>query len=144
MIRVYVNQFCSEIGCSPETIYNENTRTWYFVRGTASVEVFMSSYETNVKTIRTFMRVFAPVVAIPTDTIKRMELFAELLKLNCSYMGVKLATIPEKGFVYAVAERDIDGMDYTEFKTTIGDLGSWADQLDDLLQARYGTPASLN
>lgn len=64
MIRVYVNRFCSEIGCTPESIYNETTRSWFFVRGTASVEVFMSSYETNVKTIRTFMRVFAPVCAI--------------------------------------------------------------------------------
>ena len=59
-------------------------------------------------------------------------------------MGVKLSIIPEKGYVYAVAERDIEGMDYLEFKTFISDLGYWADQLDDVLHKRFGATAALN
>ena len=59
-------------------------------------------------------------------------------------MGVKLGTIPDKAHVYAIAERDIDGMDYDEFKLLISDLGYWADQLDDILRTRFGSSTSLN
>ena len=76
--------------------------------------------------------------------IKKIQLYEEALQNNTTYMGLKLSIVPEKGFVYAVAERDIEGMDYTEFKTLISDLGYWADQLDDLLLQRFGSAASLN
>lgn len=144
MVRVYVNQLCAEIGCTPESIYNKENNSWFFTRGSSSVEVFMTSYETVVKTVRTFVRCFSPVYALPADNQKKVQLYEEALQNNTKYMGVKLSIIPEKGFVYAVAERDIEGMDYTEFKTLISDLGYWADQLDDILLQRFGSAASLN
>lgn len=144
MVRVYVNQLCAEIGCTPESIYSKENNSWFFTRGSASVEVFMTSYETVVKTVRTFVRCFSPVYAIPADNQKKVQLYEEALQNNTKYMGVKLSIIPEKGFVYAVAERDIEGMDYSEFKTLISDLGYWADQLDDILLQRFGSAASLN
>ena len=144
MVRVYINQLCAEIGCTPESIYSKENNSWFFTRGSASVEVFMTSYETVVKTVRTFVRCFSPVCAIPADNQKKIQLYEEALQNNTTYMGLKLSIVPEKGFVYAVAERDIEGMDYTEFKTLISDLGYWADQLDDLLLQRFGSAASLN
>lgn len=144
MVKVYINQLCAEIGCTPESIYNKETNSWFFTRGSASVEVFMSSYETAVKTIRTFVRCFSPVFALPVDGKLRMDLYHEILQQNVKFMGVKLSVIPEKGFMYAIAERDIDGMDYTEFKTLVSDLGFWADQLDDVLKERFGSNVSLN
>ena len=144
MVKVYVNQLCAEIGCTPESIYNAETKSWYFTRGSVSLEVFMSSYETVVKTVRTFVRCFSPIFAIPADAMKKAQLYEEALANNSTFMGVKLSILPEKGFVYAVAERDIDGMDYIEFKTLISDLGSWADQLDNQLHARFGSTTALN
>jgi hypothetical protein len=144
MVKVYVAQLCAEIGCTPESIYNETSNSWYFTRGSASVEVFMSSYETVVKTIRTFVRCFSPIYALPVDPVKKAQLLQEAMQNNATFMGVKLATLPDKGYVYAVAERDIDGMDYLEFKTLISDLGSWADQLDNMLVERFGSTTALN
>ncbi|MEO8403613.1 MAG: YbjN domain-containing protein [Chitinophagaceae bacterium] len=144
MVKVYVNQLCAEIGCTPESIYSKENNSWFFTRGSASIEVFMSSYETVVKTVRTFVRCFSPVFAIPADNMKKVQLYEEALRNNTNFMGVKLSIMPEKGYVYAVAERDIDGMDYTEFKTLISDLGYWADQLDNLLQERFGSTVTLN
>jgi len=144
MVKVYVNQLCAEIGCTPESIYSKENNSWFFTRGSATVEVFMSSYETVVKTIRTFIRCFSPVYALPADNQKKMLLYQEALQNNASFMGVKLGIMPEKGFMYAVAERDIEGMDYTEFKTLISDLGYWADQLDNILHQRFGSTAALN
>jgi hypothetical protein len=144
MVQVYVNQLCAEIGCTPESIYIKESNSWLFSRGSASIEVFMNSYETAVQTVRTFVRCFAAVLPIPTDADKKAQLYAEAMQSNATYMGVKLAILPEKGFMYAVAERDIDGMDFIEFKTLISDLGFWADQLDDMLVERFGSTAALN
>ena len=144
MVKVYINQLCSEIGCTPESIYSAENNSWSFTRGSVYVEVFLSSYETNVKTVRTFIRCFSPIYAIPTDTLKKAQLFEEALQNNTNCMGVKLSIIPSKGYVYAVAERDIDGMDYTEFTTMLSDLGYWADQMDDALRLRFGSTTALN
>jgi len=55
MVKVFfINQLCAEIGCTTED-YNKESNSWFFTRGSASVEVFMTSYETSVKTIRTFI-----------------------------------------------------------------------------------------
>ncbi len=142
MVKVYINQLCAEIGTTSEAIYNANSKSWYFSRGSASIEVFMTSYETASKTIRTFIRCFCPIYPLPVDKQKQLDLFIGALEANTQYMGVKISSIQEKGFLYAVAERDIDGMDYNEFKTLVSDIGYWADQLDDFLSARFGTPVT--
>jgi hypothetical protein len=144
MVKVYVNQLCAEIGCTPESIYSKENNSWFFTKGSASIEVFMSSYETVVKTVRTFVRCFSPVYALPADNQKKMQLYNEALQNNSNFMGVKLSIIPDRGYMYAVAERDIEGMDYIEFKTLISDLGYWADQLDNALHERFGSTAALN
>jgi len=144
MVKVYVNQLCAEIGCTPESIYSKENNSWFFTRGSASIEVFMSSYETVVKTVRTFVRCFSPIYALPVDNQKKMQLYHEALQNNTNFMGVKLSIMPDKGYMYAVAERDIEGMDYIEFKTLISDLGYWADQLDNALHERFGSTAALN
>lgn len=144
MVTVYVNQLCTEIGCTPESIYNKEYNSWSFTRGSASIEVSMCSYETVVKTVRTFVRCFSPVYALPADNTKKIQLFQEALQNNSTMMGIKLGIIPDMGYMYAIAERDIDGMDYNEFKTLVSDLGYWADQLDDLLKERFGATANLN
>jgi len=144
MVKVYVNQLCSEIGCTADSIYNKESNSWFFTRGSISIEIFMTSYETAVKTVRTFVRCFSPIFPIPADALKKAQLYEEAMQNNTNFMGVKLSIIPSKGFVYAVAERDIDGMDYTEFTTLISDLGYWADQMDDALVQRFGSTTALN
>jgi hypothetical protein len=121
MIHVYVQQLCKKIGITEESIYNKERKAWYFTKGKISIEVFMTSYETVRKTIRTFLRVFSPIYSVPKEPQKQLELYQGALEANAQYMGVKIATIVEKGFVYAVAERDIEGMDYNEFLTVIND-----------------------
>jgi hypothetical protein len=144
MVNVYINQFCVEIGCTADSIYSKDANSWNFTRGSASVELVLTSYETAVKTVRTFVRCFSPVCPIPADAAKKAQLFEEALENSTTFMGAKLGIIPERGYMYAIAERDIDGMDYEEFKTLVTDLGYWADQLDDMLIQRFGTTAALN
>lgn len=140
MVKVYVNQLCAEIGTAADDIYNPQSKAWYFNRGSSTIEVFMTSYETVNKTVRTFIRCFAAIYPLPADPQKKLDLFQGALEANSQYMGVKISTLANKGFMYAVGERDIEGMDYKEFVTLISDLGYWADKLDDFLKERFGQP----
>lgn len=140
MVKVYINQLCAEIGVDPKVVYNAQSQAWYFTRGSSVLEVYMKSYETARKTIRTFVRVFSPIYTLPHDPQKQLDVAKAALEANSQFMGVKLASIASKGHLYAVAERDIEGMDYNEFITLVNDLGFWADKLDDHLKERFGAP----
>ena len=57
-------------------------------------------------------------------------------------MGVKIGTLAERGYMHAIGERDIEGMDYAEFVALINDVAFWSDHLDELLKSRFGEPES--
>ena len=145
MAKVYVQQLALEAGTTADAVYNKQNDAWYFTKGSVTVEVFFSSYNTVRNTIRTFLRCFAPVYSLPQQPEMQAAINKRILEMNGNFMGVKLSRIADKPFVYAVAERDIQGMDYNEFATTVYDLASWADQLDDLLIQEFGhSTAALN
>ncbi|MBC7775859.1 MAG: hypothetical protein H7246_10535 [Phycisphaerae bacterium] len=54
MIKVYINQLCTQIGTTPESVYSPEFNSWNFSKGAQNIEVFFTSYETSVKTVRTF------------------------------------------------------------------------------------------
>ena len=139
-VKAYINRLCTEAGADPEKIYSHQNNAWYFARGASTLEVFFTSYETSDKTERIFLRCFSTIYPIPIDLPKRQELYHVALEINARNMGVKIGTIAEKGHLYAIGERDIEGMDYAEFVTLISDVGYWADHLDDLLKSRFGEP----
>lgn len=145
MIKVYINQLCTQIGISPEAVYSAEFNSWNFAKGVQNIEIFFTSYETSVKTVRTFIRCFSPIYVLPQDPQKQLDLYRVAMENNAQFMGVKMGTLPAKGFLYAIAERDIEGMDYLEFTTLIGDLGYWAEHLSGVLRNKIGEPqTSLN
>lgn len=145
MIKVYINQLCTQIGTSSEAVYSAEFNSWNFAKGAQNIEIFFTSYETSVKTVRTFIRCFSAIYPLPIEPQRQLDLFRIAMENNTQFMGVKMGTIPQKGFLYAVAERDIEGMDYEEFTTLIGDLGYWAERLSENLRSKIGVPqTSLN
>jgi hypothetical protein len=140
MVKKYINQLCIDAGADPEKIYSATNNAWYFSRGASTLEVFLSSNETSENKTRTFIRCFSTIYPIPVDTIKRMELYYVALEVNARNMGVKIGTMANKGYMYAIGERDIDGMDYAEFVTLVSDVGYWADHLDELFKQQFGGP----
>ena len=139
-VKEYINRLCVEAGADPEKIYSPHNNAWYFARGSSTLEVFFTSYETADKTERTFLRCFSTIYPIPLDAVTRQELYNVALEVNARNMGVKIGTMSDRGYMYAIGERDIDGMDYPEFITLISDVAYWADHLDDLLKSRFGEP----
>lgn len=133
-IRLYIDRLCREIGTTADAIYNPKTGAWYFSRGSSTIEVFLTAYETENGSVRTFLRCFAPLHVIPPDHISKADFFYAALEANTRYMGIKLGSIASKGLLCAIAERDIENMSYAELVTLIADLGYRADLLDDSLQ----------
>lgn len=141
-VKAYINRLCTEAGADPQKIYSAQNDAWYFSKGSVTLEVFFTSYEAADASVRTFIRCISPIYPIPIDSGKRLELYHVALEINSRNTGVKLGTISEKGHMYAIAERDIEGMGYAEFIILVNDVAYWADKLDDLLKSRFGEPSS--
>jgi hypothetical protein len=136
IVKSYINHLCHETGTTADAIYNPKTGAWYFARGSSTIEVFMTSYETGEKTIRTFLRCFAPLHVLPANIVQKLDFLESALAINTQYTRIKLG-ITDKGLLCAIGERDIEGMDYTEMITLITDVGYRADQLDDFLKKKF-------
>jgi hypothetical protein len=136
-VRLYIDRLCRETGTTADAVYNPKTGAWYFARGSSTIEVFLTSYETEQGSIRTFIRCFAPLHVIPPDTVDKLDFFHSALEANTRYMGIKLGTIAGKGLLCAIGERDIEGLGYFEMVTLITDTGYSADQLDDFLKKKF-------
>lgn len=143
MAKTYIQQLCLEIGTTADAMYSKQTDSWHFTKGSAKLQVCFTSYETVQKTIRTFIRIFAPIYPIPTSPEKKLAVFSESMAGNRLFMGIKFATFPDDGQIYIFSERDINGMDYNEFTTLVNDTASWADQMDDLFVQKFG-PATTS
>jgi len=141
-VKAYINQLCTEAGVDGEKAFSPDNNAWYFEKGSSTLELFFTSYEISDNSERTFLRCFSPIYPIPLDLPTRQELYHIALEINSRNMGVKIGTLAERGYMYAIGERDIEGMDYTEFVALINDVAFWADHLDELLKSRFGEPES--
>jgi hypothetical protein len=130
-VRQYLTQFMAKHGIEATSVYDATNDAWYFRRGSATLEVFFVSYQTAKGETRTFIRFFSPLATLPEAPQTQWELLYQLTVLNSQYMGVKFALLPEKPYIYAIYERDIDGMSYEEFELCMEDSGYWGDYLDD-------------
>ena len=97
MIKVYIHQLCTQIGTSPDAVYSAEFNSWNFARGGQNVEIFFTSYETSVKTVRTFIRCFSAIYPLPQEPQKQLDLYRTAMENNTQFMGVKMGTIPAKG-----------------------------------------------
>ncbi|TAH26695.1 MAG: hypothetical protein EAZ07_03305 [Cytophagales bacterium] len=133
-VELMVDTYVKEIGLTKEQTYNKEKKAWYWVKGSARIEVFIQ--EINFDThVRSYLRIFSPIIKVPEDN--QLAFFKKLLEINDSKLGVKLSLLPGSNQVYATFERDIKGIDYEELAICIADLEWWADELDDELAAEF-------
>lgn len=138
----YVKQFIQSVGVDPAQCWNEQNKAYYIYKGSARVEVFVSSHPNNDGTTRHYLRVFSGLMKVPATN--KEKFYRRCLEITDQSLGVKLTVMPnanpDNDWVYATYERDIEGMEYAECVTCISDLGLWADWLDDQLKTEFGTP----
>src|ERR1044071_6670287 len=105
----YIRQFITSVGVDPNQCFNEQNKAYYITRGSASIEVFISSHPQQDGTSRNFLRIFSQLVTIPAEN--REQFYRRMLELHDQSLGMKLTIQPGTDKVYATYERDINGID---------------------------------
>lgn len=139
-VHGYIRQFISNVGVDPATCYNDQNKAYYLTKGSASIEIFVSSHPQPNGSSRNFLRIFSPIMQVPPEN--REHFYRRLLELNDQSLGVKFTIHSSADKVYTTFERDIEGLDAAETSTCISDLGLWSDYLDDILRTEFPVPGS--
>jgi len=130
-----INDFVSQKGIDPGQVFNPEKMLWSLKRGSANVQIMLLSVPVGEGKIREFIQAASPIIKVPQA--KQLEFYRKLLELNDVKLGVKLSIQKDSDQVWALYERDLIGMDYSELITLLEDLGYWADEFDDLLKAEF-------
>ena len=136
-----INKYADSVGLDRQKVFNPTNKNWQWMKGSASIEIFINRLDFGNGAIRDFIKIFSPVMDI-TNSINQLALYRRLLELNDEKLGVKLTIQKGTSKVWATFERDIKGMDLEEVNTFINDFEIWADHFDDLLKAEF--PVSAN
>jgi len=131
-----INDFVAEKGIDPNSVYNAEKKLWSLKRGSAHIDVMLLEVPVGEGVIREFIQVASPIIKVPKG--KELQFYRRLLELNDVKLGVKLSIQKDTDQVWALAERDLIGIEYSEMVTVMEDLGFWADQFDDLLTSEFG------
>ena len=131
-----INDFVTSKGISLSEVDNPEQKKWSLKRGSASVQILLLSIPVGNGVIREFVQAASPIMLIPKG--KELEFYRRLLELNDVKLGVKFSIQKGGEQVWALAERDLIGIDYTEMVTLLEDLAFWADELDDILKNEFG------
>jgi len=84
-----------------------------------------------------WLRAIAPVVKVPADGAKKLELYGRLLDLNAKAMrNAAFGVLNEN--VVVVSERPAAGLDAAEAEQILKHVGATADHYDDLLANELG------
>jgi len=130
-----INDFISERGVDPSTVYNETKKTWSLKRGSAHIDIMLLEIPVGNDQIREFLQAASPIIKVPKA--KELLFYKRLLELNDIKLGVKLSLQKDSDLVWALTERDLIGMDYSELQTILEDIGFWADEFDDILNKEF-------
>jgi len=131
-----VDDLVAELGLKKDEVFDPEKKTWKWSKGSANIEVLLLSVPVGEGKQREFLQVASPLMRVPQGNEKTF--FRRLLELNDVKLGIKLSIQSGSDQVWALYERDLVGIDYTELKTTVLDLEYWADELDDILINEFG------
>lgn len=135
----YIKEFISSVGIDPATCWNEQNQAYYIYKGSARIELFISSHPQQNGPTRHFLRIFSGLMLVPAAN--REKFYRRCLEVSDQSLGVKLTlrpdATPDNDWLYATYERDISGIDFDETKTCIEDMALWSDWLDDTLQKEF-------
>lgn len=130
-VHKMIERYLKSVGLTKKDTFLEDSEVWRWTRGSAEIRVFMKDGGNS----RTYLCIHSPLMDIPSEN--QPEFYRHLLDMNFNHLGIKLSTEETANKVYAIYERDIEGLDIDELVTCIRDLEWWADKLDDELQEQY-------
>jgi len=132
-----INDFVVGKGINLSEAYIPDQKKWSLKRGSATIQIILLSVPVGENIFREFIQVASPIMIVPKG--KETEFYRRLLELNDVKLGIKFSIQKNTDQVWALAERDLIGMGYSELTTLLEDLGFWADELDDVLKNEFGS-----
>jgi hypothetical protein len=131
-----INDFVIEKGIKLKDVYDSERNVWHLLRGSAIIDILLINVPVSESETREFIQIASPVAIVPHG--RELLFYKRLLELNDGNLGVKLSLQPDTKQIWALFERDLFGLSYSEMKICIEDLGYWADEFDDLLSNEFG------
>lgn len=136
--RSLVEATIAKLGIDPATTRvpaaDGAVAAWTLKRGSASVLVTVTRHDDENAT---YLRVASPVVTLPADPSRHLELFRKLLEMNgAGLANAAFGLVGER--VVAVSERPVEGLGPEEVEQTIRHLAAVADTFDDRLARDFG------
>ena len=135
IVHQYIQQYFLGIGLTKDQVYDAQAEAYYWMRGSARLEMFITKFVTSSGFTRHYLRIFSPLLQLPS--YNREQAYRYLLELSHGSLCVKMTMREGSDFVFAAFERDIVGMDYIEFFNMVSDMEWWADELDDRLKKMF-------
>lgn len=126
-----VERILASIGIDPAQVRLsiEGGFGWSFTRGSAIIEVYISSQEG-----RGYLQVLSPIIHLPPGNL--LPLYRRLLELNLSITNASIGVYLD--VVYLFNERPLKGLDASEANFIITQIARYADELDNQLVNEYG------
>lgn len=132
-----VEQYLSKLGVNPVQARFEmespNTYGWNFQRGSAIIEVYLSSYVAEDGS-RELFQVLSPIAHLPPQNTDK--LYRRLLELNLSLTGAALGVYLDVIYLFVEVENEYLTPSYLE--RTIKRIATYADDMDDSLVREFG------
>ena len=137
LVHQYIQQYFLGIGLTKDQVFDAQADAYYWMRGSARLEMFITKFVSSSGFTRYYLRVFSPLLQLPPNN--REQAYKYLLELSHNSLCVKMTMRQGSDYVFAAFERDIVGMDYIEFYNMVADMEWWADELDDRLKTVFHT-----
>lgn len=134
-VHQYIEQYFLGVGLTKDQVYDAKNETYYWRRGSANLEMFITRFEVTPNHVRYYLRIFSPLMLMPAT--QREHIYRTLLQISHNSLCVKITMREGSEYIFAAYERDIEGMDYIEFYNIIADMEWWADSLDDRLKSMF-------
>ncbi len=125
-----VESCIKKIGVDPSTCYNKQNNEWSLKKGSANVIIGIYWMDINNAA---YIRIYSPFMQLPKSN--KEAFYKELLDMNLSLYGVYCATGGDWAYVADI--REVDGIDENEVMSMLQRIGTYADDLDDKLTAKY-------
>lgn len=126
-----VETILSNLGIDPAEarMDTENGFGWSFQRGSAMIEVYITSQHG-----RDYFQVLSPILHLPMTGL--LPLYRRLLEINLQITNASIGV--HLDIIYVFNERPIEGLDISEVSFTIDRISEYADDLDNQLINEFG------
>ncbi|MBN1525335.1 MAG: YbjN domain-containing protein [Spirochaetales bacterium] len=130
-----VEQLLKDWNIDPASVKDPDKNLWYLMQGSAKFHIELFKFNKGpAKGDVECIEIGGTIMKLPQENF--LPLYRRLLDLNSTAVGVYFAI--RKNLVMLLATREINGMDYAEFRLLVDEVRYFSDHWDDILMKEFG------